>query len=155
MKKKKLSAIALSVSLVGSLMLAGVASAASNDFTGWPKLQSGSSGGYVRALQANLYAFGQSAKVGTIDGSYGSGTTSAVKAFQSGEGLTSDGIVGSGSWNKMSEYTTVETYNGSFYLWTGKSTTYWVDYINQSGGGLKYYLRYKSDSSLVGSGTVY
>jgi zinc D-Ala-D-Ala carboxypeptidase len=155
MKKKKKSAVILSSMLIGSLMVAGVASAAANDFSGFPTLSSGATGGYVRALQANLYAFGQSGTVGTIDGSFGTATTTAVKNFQTGEGLTSDGVMGSASWSKMSYYTTVAITDKEFWLWTDKSTTYWVDYLNQTGGGLKYYLEYKSNNTVINSGTVY
>ncbi|MBA9084169.1 peptidoglycan hydrolase-like protein with peptidoglycan-binding domain [Fontibacillus solani] len=154
MKKRKISVV-YSLILSTSLIIAGVVSAASNDFSGWPTLQSGSSGGYVRALQANLYAFGLSGTVGSIDGSYGANTVTAVKSFQTSESLTSDGKVGSATWNAMSYYTTVTVTDYEFYLWTPSSTTYWVNYVNQSGGGLKYYLTYKSNNSVVNSGTVY
>ena len=40
-------------------------------------------------------------KVGTIDGSYGSRTTSAVSAFQQSKGLKSDGIVDKETWTAL------------------------------------------------------
>ena len=39
----------------------------------------------------------------TVDGSYGAATVSAVEAFQTLFGLTPDGIVGRGTWNKLKE----------------------------------------------------
>ncbi|MBQ9994030.1 MAG: peptidoglycan-binding protein, partial [Clostridia bacterium] len=38
-----------------------------------------------------------------VDGIFGSATATAVKSFQTANGLDVDGIVGSGSWNKMLE----------------------------------------------------
>ena len=37
----------------------------------------------------------------TVDGQYGSGTASAVKAFQSAVGLSADGMTGSSTWNAL------------------------------------------------------
>ncbi len=51
----------------------------------------GSSRGDVRELQALLTQAGFSAKV---DGRYGSGTASAVAAYQRSRGLTADGVAG-------------------------------------------------------------
>lgn len=39
----------------------------------------------------------------TVDGSYGAATVSAVEAFQTLFGLTSDGVVGRSTWNKLKE----------------------------------------------------
>lgn len=39
----------------------------------------------------------------TVDGSFGSGTASAVRAFQRLFGLTADGVVGAGTWAKLNE----------------------------------------------------
>jgi peptidoglycan hydrolase-like protein with peptidoglycan-binding domain len=52
----------------------------------------GSRGNAVRALQEKLNALGY--HCGTPDGIFGSGTVSAVKAFQRYHGLTADGIAG-------------------------------------------------------------
>ncbi|WP_222125854.1 peptidoglycan-binding protein [Paenibacillus sp. Y412MC10] len=159
MKKKMKSILSLalaSVALVGSLGISGQAHA-DNDFRGWPTLRQGSSGGYVRALQSNLWASGYQSTVGSIDGSFGAGVTSAVKAFQSREGLASDGVVGSGSWNAMNKYVTTVVTDYEFYFWGPHSTTYYVSYVHPGGNTstLNYYLQYKSNSSTVNSGRVY
>jgi hypothetical protein len=60
-----------------------------------PTLQSGASGADVETVQGCLCARGH--KV-TIDGAFGSGTTTAVKALQSAKKLTQDGVVGPNTW---------------------------------------------------------
>lgn len=156
-KKKSFKAILTPLALVGSLLVAGVASAApALDFNGFATVRSGNSGGYVRALQANLYCFGLQSSVGSIDGSFGTGTYNALKSFQSSHGLTADGVAGSGTWRKMSEWTNVEVPNVSFQLWTGESSTYWALYGNyNNGSNLKYELMYKSNNAVVNSAYVY
>ncbi len=64
----------------------------------WPILSSGSQGEDVRTLQYLLVARGYSL---TVDGIFGSGTASKVKAFQSAKGLTVDGIVGPQTWQAL------------------------------------------------------
>lgn len=56
-------------------------------------LKVGSNGEDVKKLQEKL-------GIGA-DGSFGPGTEKAVKAWQSSNGLTPDGIVGDGTWSKM------------------------------------------------------
>ena len=55
-------------------------------------LRTGSSGSEVRALQTRLEELGFSP--GPIDGQFGPGTESAVRAFQQGRELAADGVVG-------------------------------------------------------------
>ncbi len=55
-------------------------------------LREGASGDYVRFIQTALNDLGYNC--GTVNGTYGASTTSAVKAFQSQHGLTSDGLCG-------------------------------------------------------------
>lgn len=55
-------------------------------------LKSGSQGNAVHLLQGMLYCRGFNPN--GVDGIFGSGTTSAVKKFQSDKGLTPDGIAG-------------------------------------------------------------
>lgn len=69
-------------------------------------LRIGSKGNDVRLVQfwlriaADNYS---SLQTVTVDGSFGSGTAAAVKAFQSLFGLTADGIVGRTTWAKLNE----------------------------------------------------
>lgn len=65
-------------------------------------LKSGSSGDAVKNLQTRLKEL-QYYK-GAIDGDYGSGTTSAVKAFQAANGLTADGVAGSATLKALESY---------------------------------------------------
>ncbi len=55
-------------------------------------LRPGMTGSSVTALQTALTTLGYSP--GAADGSYGTGTTAAVNAFQSANNLTADGIAG-------------------------------------------------------------
>ena len=60
------------------------ASAASYDFwdwSTWPAVNYGSSGGFVSAVQSNLWASGYQTATGTVDGSFGSNTRTAVRCF--------------------------------------------------------------------------
>jgi peptidoglycan hydrolase-like protein with peptidoglycan-binding domain len=56
-------------------------------------LKPADTGAQVQTLQRELNGLGYT--VGTIDGTYGPATSSAVKAFQQANGLTPDGVVGS------------------------------------------------------------
>ena len=62
-------------------------------------LSQGSSGNQVKTLQRILSAMGYY-KSG-IDGSFGSVTAAAVKAFQRAAGITQDAIVGQQTWDKL------------------------------------------------------
>ncbi|MFC4425092.1 N-acetylmuramoyl-L-alanine amidase [Deinococcus navajonensis] len=64
----------------------------------WPTTRSGQTGERVRSAQRLLIAQGHNL---TADGSYGAGTASAVSAFQSGVGLTPDGVIGSATWERL------------------------------------------------------
>ncbi len=64
----------------------------------WPLLKKGTRGEDVYALQYLLRAHGYSI---SVDGIFGSGTETTVKAFQSAKGLVADGIVGSNTWSKL------------------------------------------------------
>lgn len=44
---------------------------------------------------------------GPIDGKIGPGTRKAIRAFQSDNGLTADGVVGRGTWKRLQSYSTV------------------------------------------------
>jgi peptidoglycan hydrolase-like protein with peptidoglycan-binding domain len=66
-----------------------------------PILRPGSSGEAVRELQQALKGLGYDP--GVVDGQFGSGTESAVKAFQKAQGITVDGIVGDVTWLNIDE----------------------------------------------------
>ncbi|WP_219817479.1 peptidoglycan-binding domain-containing protein [Rathayibacter tritici] len=61
-------------------------------------VRSGSTGDAVSAVQTQLNANGASL---AVDGVFGAGTDSAVTGFQSGAGLTADGIVGPATWKAL------------------------------------------------------
>lgn len=62
-------------------------------------ISAGADGPEVAAIQQRLQIHGLA--IGTIDGSYGSRTTSAVSDFQRAKGLNSDGIVDKGTWTAL------------------------------------------------------
>ncbi|MFD8589990.1 peptidoglycan-binding protein [Streptomyces sp. NPDC059637] len=64
----------------------------------------GDSGAKVKELQALLIFWGFSVGSTGIDGQFGSATESAVKRFQSSEGITADGIVGPTTWSHLRVY---------------------------------------------------
>jgi peptidoglycan hydrolase-like protein with peptidoglycan-binding domain len=69
-------------------------------------LRQGSSGNNVRLLQYILdyiSEFVDFVPSVTEDGRFGSGTANAVKEFQRNYGLTADGIVGAGTWQRLYE----------------------------------------------------
>ncbi|MFT6818044.1 MAG: peptidoglycan hydrolase-like protein with peptidoglycan-binding domain [Myxococcota bacterium] len=68
--------------------------------TGDPVLSFNSRGGIVSALQALLNAKGASE---TVDGVFGAGTRRAVVAFQRANGLSPDGVVGTGTAAKLND----------------------------------------------------
>jgi hypothetical protein len=63
-----------------------------------PTLARGSTGSVVSALQKALKAFGATTDPGPIDGDFGPATESAVRAYQSQQNITIDGIVGHQTW---------------------------------------------------------
>lgn len=62
-----------------------------------PLLRRGSRGAYVVVLQKTL----DPVQVGPADGDFGLRTEAAVKAFQTGSNITSDGVVGSDTWKVL------------------------------------------------------
>ena len=69
-------------------------------------LRQGSSGQNVRLVQFWLKiarTVYPSLNTLTVDGKFGAGTAAAVRRFQSYFGLTSDGVVGRTTWNKLYE----------------------------------------------------
>lgn len=68
-------------------------------------LSQGSSGDKVLYLQYGLYIL--CCDPNGVDGSFGAGTFAAVKKFQAKYGLAADGVVGTGTWNKLCSLITV------------------------------------------------
>jgi peptidoglycan hydrolase-like protein with peptidoglycan-binding domain len=64
-----------------------------------PVLRSGSRGAEVTELQATLKLLGFYNNA--VDGVYGKATIAAVTDFQQAAGLTSDGVVGTATWNRL------------------------------------------------------
>jgi peptidoglycan hydrolase-like protein with peptidoglycan-binding domain len=65
-----------------------------------PVLSQGSTGADVKRLQ-RLFVMMKTAPVEAIDGVFGPKTKAAVIDFQTGNGLTGDGIVGNQTWAKL------------------------------------------------------
>jgi hypothetical protein len=66
---------------------------------GYPTLKNGSRGVYVCVLQDALSTLG--VELSAIDGVFGPSTKAAVMAYQRANGLTADGIVGCGTWRRL------------------------------------------------------
>jgi hypothetical protein len=66
---------------------------------GWPTVSDGDTGIRVRTVQYLLNAARNAGL--TVDGDFGAKTLTAVKGFQSANGLTADGVVGPGTWAKL------------------------------------------------------
>ena len=67
--------------------------------SGFPLVRQGSRGVYVCILQDGLTTLGYN--TGGLDGVFGNLTNSAVRNFQSRNGLTVDGLVGRNTWNTL------------------------------------------------------
>lgn len=63
-----------------------------------PMLARGSKGSVVSALQDALRRFGPATDPGPIDGDFGPRTEAGVRAYQTHQGITVDGIVGHQTW---------------------------------------------------------
>lgn len=64
----------------------------------WPIVRLNDNGPNVKTVQHLLRQRGATI---TADGAFGPATESAVKSFQSANGLTADGVVGSNTWSKL------------------------------------------------------
>jgi N-acetylmuramoyl-L-alanine amidase len=64
-------------------------------------LKKGAKGNQVKALQALLIGYGYSCGSYGVDGSFGSATDKAVRAYQKANGLEVDGSVGPVTWSKL------------------------------------------------------
>ncbi len=92
----KLTVCSLSLVLI-SVPIAAIAQP--TPFVQRSTLQQGTRGQEVTELQAVLKLMGF--YTGPVDGIYSEGTVRAVSAFQQAAGLTPDGIVGEGTWNRL------------------------------------------------------
>lgn len=63
------------------------------------KVAYGANGNFTRIIQGLLYCHGYDPN--GFDGSFGSGTKTAVRAFQSAKGIGVDGVVGANTWAKL------------------------------------------------------
>ena len=77
-----------------------------------PTLRKGSKGEYVTLAQTKLIQKGYDLGKWGADGSFGTATETAVKAFQQDNSLTADGIIGAMTWNAL-EDTAVNLYSVS------------------------------------------
>ena len=77
---------------------------------GHPKLRQGDRGAAVKTLQSALNASGASI---AVDGVFGSGTASAVRALQSAAGIGVDAVVGPKTWNALGSDVRISTGSGS------------------------------------------
>ena len=66
-----------------------------------PTLKKGSKGESVRYLQSALITLGYSCGTCGVDGSFGSATLAAVKAFQKNHRLNVDGVFGIKTWSEL------------------------------------------------------
>ena len=70
-----------------------------NTLKGCPIIKEGARGNITKLLQEKLVSLGYTTN--GVDGIFGSGTKSAVIAFQKANGLSTDGIVGENTWRKL------------------------------------------------------
>ena len=92
----------------------------SNTSTDDDSLRKGATGTAVKTLQTNLKKLGF--YTAYVDGSFGSTTVSAVKAFQKKYGLTADGVAGSATLKKIESVVASAS--------SGKITTERLDWFN-------------------------
>jgi len=149
---KKLSKSILSLFLIILLLSSLSLSALATYTVKWaqfPTQSISSYNSYTYGLQAilNCYSTGTFKALGGVDGIFGSGTQSAVIIYQLNEGLASDGIVGSATWQQLwgnLSYRNTTSGYANYYVSQGYSTnnviardayniktaTYWYAYVS-------------------------
>ena len=115
----KISYIYVSVKDLAELTSEGETSSGvlSDDTWGGTVLRTGSRGGAVEQLQFWLNTISQyvaSIPSVSVDGSFGSRTAAAVRAFQRRYGLAVDGVVGEATWNAIyAQFFSIQSDNGT------------------------------------------
>lgn len=102
----KISFIYVSVKDLAELTSEGETAEGIQSAGGWPGtvLRRGSTGSSVEQVQfwlSDLAQFDSSLVRVSVDGSYGTATERAVRAFQQKQNLTADGVVGQTTWNAL------------------------------------------------------
>ena len=95
--KNQINKMLISFVLIVLLITIGVAIFRANEVDALSKY--GSSGEEVKQIQTKLKNWGY--YKGNVDGIYGTKTFNAVKKFQSKNGLTIDGLVGTNTWSLL------------------------------------------------------
>jgi peptidoglycan hydrolase-like protein with peptidoglycan-binding domain len=67
-----------------------------------PTIRRGDTGAYVQELQQKLISLGYLS--GAVDGVFGAATASALRQFQSANGLSADGVAGANTWAVLDNY---------------------------------------------------
>lgn len=96
----------------GSSSSSGSTSGSSSSSTTYPRLDEGSEGEEVRAMQRALKSLNYPLEV---DGSFGPTTKAAVKLFQGANGLTADGVAGQATLSLL--------YSGNAKAYSGSSSS--------------------------------
>jgi zinc D-Ala-D-Ala carboxypeptidase len=98
-----LAVLALTISLTTVASAIAPSAYADGCYTWSRTLRQGTSGGDVAQLQIRVAGWMSYGEVLAIDGVFGARTDAAVRRFQSGYGLTVDGIAGSQTFGKIYE----------------------------------------------------
>lgn len=93
---------ALVLSTLGVTSVASAPPAAADSCYTWTRtLSQGDSGSDVTELQIRIAGWAAYKDVVSVDGVFGSETKAALQRFQSGYGLSADGVAGSSTYNKI------------------------------------------------------
>ncbi|MEI3598128.1 MULTISPECIES: peptidoglycan-binding domain-containing protein [unclassified Oceanobacillus] len=151
--------VLLAVFLFATGFTAKLASAASYNFYNmktWETVGYGftTSGGFVGALQSNLWASRFQTVTGSVDEIFGSGTRQGVINFQRSYGLSADGIVGQGTWGQMEKHT--RNLDDFHRVYKDTSATYRVVYAGGTPGGANdYHLENTATGRTIKWGTMW
>ncbi len=116
MKKLTKTVVSLAVVVVMLVCFCGTALASSAQWSTFPQQSIYYYDSYAHAIQAMMYRYSYTTRtqVGGIDGIFGNGTDSAVRTYQDAEGLSVDGIVGSGTWGRLWTELTARNVDGNY-----------------------------------------